>query len=260
MIAFNIWPLSIHWYWIFYAISFLLGFFYIKKIIFSKKWVSLNNSDSFVDDLLFYVLLWVLVWWRLWYVFFYNFEYFSYNFLKIFYIWEWWMAFIWAFIWVWFALYILSNKYKIKFLSITDLVISFLPFWLWLWRIWNYLNGELYWKSCPMFLLWTFMCNTFWTWNLHIANQLIESFFEWWLIFFIFQYLVWKKNILKKSWLITIIFVIYYSIIRFLLEFLRWHPQNYILSFWLSISQYFMLLLFFVWIILLKITKFTKIK
>ena len=246
MIAFSIWPIHIHWYGIFYAVSFILGYFYVKQVIKKNKWIKISDTDKFVEDLLFYVILWVLFWGRLGYVFFYNPEYFLHYPWKVFFIWEWWMAFAGAFIWVWLSLYLLARKYRISFLNITDLIVSFLPFWLGLWRIWNYLNWELYWKACPTLLVWTFLCNSFWTWSLHIANQLLESFFEGWLLFFIFQYLVWKKNILKKKWLLTTIFILYYSVIRFLLEFVRWHPKDYILYFGLSISQYFMILFFLV--------------
>jgi phosphatidylglycerol:prolipoprotein diacylglycerol transferase len=89
------------------------------------------------------------------------------------------MAFAGAFIWVAIAIFLLAKKYKIKYLAITDLIVSFLPFGLWLGRIWNYLNQELYGKVCPDFLVWSFLCSKFWTQEYHIANQLLESFFEW---------------------------------------------------------------------------------
>jgi len=257
MIAFSFWPISIYWYGIFYIISFLLWFFYFKYIVSSKKYFNIIHQNAFLDDMLVYIVLWVLIWWRLGYVFFYNFYYFFQNPIKIFYVWEGGMAFVWAFIWVWIALYLLVWKYKISYFKITDLIISILPFGLWIWRIWNYLNWELFWKACPNFLLWTFLCRDFWLWWLNISNQLLESFFEWWLLLFVFQYLVWKKNILYNKWFLTIFFIIYYSIVRFLLEFIRYHPENYILYFWLSISQYFMIIFFIIWIYLLyrKISK-----
>ncbi len=249
MIAFHIWPLAVHWYGIFYAVSFLLGYFYVKLVIKYNKWLKVD--ENFVDDLLFYTILWVLFGGRLGYVFFYNFNYFLHNPIKVFYVWEGWMAFVWAFIWVALALWLLSRKYKINYLSITDLIVSFLPFWLGLGRIWNFINWELFWKICPVFLIGTFLCYKFWLPEYHIANQLLESFFEGWLIFLIFQYLVWKKNILKNTWLLTWIFIVYYAIVRFILEFIRWHPDNYILWGGLSKSQYFMIFLFIIGLLIL---------
>ena len=256
MIAFHIGPIAVHWYGIFYAVSFLLGFFYLRKIIQAWKWIKIKNIESFMDDLLFYVILWVLLGGRLGYVFFYNPEYFLHQLWKVIAVWEWGMAFAGAFLGVGVALYLLSKKYKISFLSVTDLVVSFLPFGLGLWRIWNYLNWELYGKVCPEWLMWSFLCNKFWTDSFHISNQLLESFFEGWLPFLVFQYLVWKKDILKKPGLLTWIFVVYYSVVRFILEFIRWHPKDYILYFGLSISQYFMILFFLIGVgILIKIKK-----
>jgi len=249
MVAFSIFWFDIHYYGIFYAVSFLLWFFYIKYIIDKWKFITIKNKDKFLDDIFTYIVLWVLLWWRLGYVLFYNFTYFLHNPIKVFYVWEWGMAFAWAFLWVWIAIYLLAKKYKLLFFSISDLIVSILPFGLWIWRIWNYLNWELFWQSCPNFLNNTFLCKDYWLWWLNLSNQLLESFFEGWLLLIIFQYLVWKKWILLSRWKLTIIFILYYSTVRFLLEFLRYHPGNYILFFLLSISQYFMIIFFIIWII-----------
>lgn len=250
MIAFSIWPINIYYYGIFYAVSFLLWFLYIKYILHLWKYVYVKDKKSFIDDIFFYIVLWVLIWGRLGYVFFYNFDYFLANPLKIFYVWEWGMAFVWAFIWVGIALYLLSKKYKISFYSVSDLILSFAPFGILLWRFWNYLNSELYGKVCPESLVWTFLCSNFWTSQLYLSNQLLEAFFEGFLLFIIFQFLVHKKNILLKRWFITILFVLSYSFIRFILEFFRYHEENLLYA-WFSISQYFMVLFFLFWIYLL---------
>lgn len=249
MVAFTIFWFSVHWYGIFYAIAFLVWYFFISYIVNKTNFVKIYNKEEFMDDLLMYTVLWVLLWWRLGYVLFYNFSYFLHNPIKVFYVWEWGMAFAGAFIWVWVSLYLLSKKYKISYFTVTDLIVSILPFGLWLGRIWNYLNWELFWKHCPDYLLWTFLCKDYGMWWYNISNQLIESFFEWWLLLLIFQYLVWKKKILLSRWKLTAIFIIYYSTVRFILEFVRYHPSDYILYFSLSISQYLMIIFFIIWIV-----------
>ncbi len=246
MIAFSIFWFDIYYYGIFYAASFLLWFLYIKYILSLWKYIHVNNKVSFLDDIFFYIVLWVLIWGRLGYVFFYNFDYFLENPLKIFYVWEGWMAFVWAFVWVGIALYLLSKKYKVSFYSISDLILSFAPFGILLWRFWNYLNWELYGKACPESLVWTFLCNSFWTEQIYFSNQLLEAFFEGLLLFIVFQFLVHKKNILLKRWFITILFVLSYSFIRFILEFFRNHEESLLYA-WLSISQFFMILFFILW-------------
>ena len=253
MIAFSIWPIAIHYYWIFYAISFIFWYFFIKYIIEKTNFLTIQNKNKFLDDILFYIILWVLLWGRLWYVLFYNLSYFIHQPWKIFYIWEWGMAFAGAFIGVWIAIFLLAKKYKLSLYSVSDLIVWILPFWLWLGRLWNYLNWELYGKECSSYItnhLW-FMCKNFWTNHLYFANQFLESFLEWWLLLIIFQYLIWKKWILLNRGTLTIIFILYYSVIRFILEFIRRHPNDYILYFWLSISQYLMILIFLLWISLL---------
>ncbi len=252
MIAFSIGSINIYWYWIFYAISFLLGYYYISLII-KKELIKIPNSKEFPEDLMIYTILWVLIWWRLGYVFIYNIWYFITNPIKIFYVWEWWMAFIGAFIWVGIAIYLLSKKYKISLLKISDMILSFLPIGLGIGRIGNYLNKELYWINCNNFLqehVWL-LCKDFWDWHLRIISQLLESFWEWWILFVLMQYLVWKKGFLGKKWKISSIFIIWYGIFRFIIEFIRAHPTiDYIWP--LSKTQYFMIVFVILWIYLLK--------
>jgi len=249
MVAFSFFWLKIYWYGIFYAVSFLVGYFYIRYLLNHGKYINIKNKEAFLDDLLMYVVLWVLIWGRLGYVLFYNLKYFIHYPWKIIAVWEWGMAFAGAFMWVAISLYLLAKKYKIHYFTLTDIIVSILPFGLWLGRIGNYLNWELFWKACPDFLTTTFLCKDYGLWGLNISNQLLESFLEGWLLLAIFQYLVWKKWILLSRWKLTIIFVIYYSTVRFFLEFIRYHPQDYILYFGLSISQYFMILFFIIWLI-----------
>lgn len=248
MEAFSIFWYKIHYYWIFYAVSFILWFSYIRKIIGDWIYFKVNRKKEFLEDIFLYVGLWVLVWWRLGYVFFYNFAYFLENPLKVFFINEWWMAFAWAFIWVWIWFYLLWRKYKISTFSISDLVLSFAPFGIMIWRLWNYLNWELFGDKCPNFLINTILCKDYWNGYLQLSNQLLESFFEGFVLFVLLQFFVRKKSKLQNRGFVTVFFILYYSICRFILEFLRYHPQDYILHFWLSISQYFMILFFILWL------------
>lgn len=251
MEAFSIFWYKIYYYWIFYMISFILWFLYIRKIVLDWKYIKIQRKKEFLEDMFFYIWIWVVLWWRLWYVLFYNFSYFLKNPIKIFFINEWGMAFVWAFIWVWLAFYLLSRKYKISLFSISDMTLSFVPLWIALWRLWNYLNWELFGNSCPNYLINTFLCKDYGNWYLQLSNQLLELFFEWIVLFIIFQFLVRKKSKLYDRWFITIFFILYYSFFRFILEFLRYHPDEYILYFWLSNSQYFMLVFFLLWVFLL---------
>jgi phosphatidylglycerol:prolipoprotein diacylglycerol transferase len=69
---------------VFYAISFLIGYFYVKLLIKKNKWQKVD--EKFLDDFLFFVMLGVLVGGRLGYVFFYNFSYFLHYPWKVFFI------------------------------------------------------------------------------------------------------------------------------------------------------------------------------
>ena len=256
MVALNIFWVNIYWYGIFYAVSFLLWYIYIWIVV--NKKLSLKSLDQwkkeeFVDDYMFHLILWVLLWGRLWYVLIYNPSFFLANPHKVFFVWEWGMAFVWAFVWVMLALLLLGKKYKIWLLSLTDIVVSFLPFWLWLWRVWNFLNKELYGIECPKTIIEkiSFLCHDFGDGSMRFVSQMMESFGEWWILLIVMQYLVWKKWWLKYQWLLTWLFMIVYSLFRFSIEFIRWHPQ---IDYWLFFSktQWIMIPFFIVWVYLMR--------
>ena len=200
------------YYGLMYAIWFMAGYHIIKKraIISSEK----------MDDLFFYIFLGVVLWGRLWYIFFYNLsEYISHP-LNIFKVWEWWMSFHWWAIWVLLAMYFFSRKHKTNFLVLADQITLILPIWLWLWRIWNYLNKELLWFS---------PCNWFLSIEKngvgYFPSPLVEVLLEWVVLYFILLYF-YKKN--HNSWQIGALFLIFYGLFRILVEIFFRTPDSQI--------------------------------
>jgi phosphatidylglycerol:prolipoprotein diacylglycerol transferase len=191
------------YYWLMYAIGFLSGYYIIKK-----RWF-FNNKN--LDDLFLYIVLGVILWWRLWYVLFYNLDnYISYP-LDIFKVWQWWMSFHWWVIWVILAMLLFSYFKKINFYKIADQITLVLPIWLWLWRIWNYLNKELLWYS---WYNWIFAIYKDWIW--YFPSTLIEMFLEWIILFVILNY-IYKHYKLKK-WQIASLFLVFYWLFRIFVE------------------------------------------
>jgi len=151
-IALEIWPLKIYRYWIFYLISFIFWYFYLKYIIskFGESLIpNIKNKNTFLEDLFLNVIIGVIIWWRLGHVIIYNFDWYIHHPTQIIAVWNWGMSFVWGVIWVSISLFFLKKKYKLdfqNFLTVTDLILLVVPFWIMLWRIWNFLNQELYWK------------------------------------------------------------------------------------------------------------------
>ena len=270
MIAFSIFWINIYRYWIFYLVGFILAYsflYFIWKKKYFHKFPKLQNLlENDLEELFIILILWVLIWWRLWHVIIYDFQYFINNPLDIFKIWQWWMSFIWWLLGViiWVSVFVWKKKFSRKeFLILLDLLCCMLPLCIAFWRLWNFLNQELYWIvfNNPFWrsewMIWTLTS----LWFLHIYDKidsalrintnLLSIIFEWILLFITLISIFIKqiKNDKRKILKIWITFLLRYSTIRFLFEYLRQDSQSeFIWPF--SKSQRFFVIFIIIWIIL----------
>ena len=247
MIAFSIFWINIYRYWIFYLVGFILAYFFLYFIWgkeYFHKFPKLQNLlENDLENLFIILILWVLIWWRLGHVLIYEFQYFIDNPLDIFKIWQWWMSFIWWILWVvlWVTLFIWKKKFSRKeYMILLDLLCCVLPLCIAFWRLWNFLNQELYWIvfNNPLWrsewMVWALTS----LWFLHIYDKidsslrintnLLSIIFEWILLFItlIIIFIKQIKSDKRKIWKIWVIFLLRYSIIRFLFEYLRQDSQS----------------------------------
>ena len=270
MIAFSIFWINVYRYWIFYLIGFILAYIFLlfiwKKQYFHEFPKLQNLLENDLETLFIILILWVLIWWRLGHVLIYDFQYFIDNPLDAFKIWQWWMSFIWWILWVvlWVTLFIRYKKFSRKeYIILLDLLCCILPLCIAFGRLWNFLNQELYWIvftnpfSRTEWTIWTLTS----LWFLHIYDKidsalrintnLLSIIFEWFLLFITWIIIFTKqiKNNKRKIWKIWVIFLLWYSIIRFLLEYLRQDSQSeFIWPF--SKSQRFFITFVIIWIII----------
>jgi len=210
------------YYWLMYAIWFIIWYYIIKSRLNNK---SINKNElkaEFLDDLLMYIVLWVIVWWRIWYIVFYNLNNYINNPIEILKVWEWWMSFHWWVLWVIIVMIIFSKRYKLNFYKLADQISLVVPIWLWLWRVWNYLNWELLWYSWYTWLLSV---------NWRFPSPLIEMFLEWIILFIILNYIYTKKKVLNP-WIIASLFMILYWIFRVFVEAIFRKPDEHIWYIW----------------------------
>lgn len=217
------------YYWLMYVLAFLASYILIKK------WLKLGSKK--MDNLLLYTFIWVILWWRIWYIIFYDLPYYLSHPLDLFKTWEWWMSFHGWVIWVILAMYYFSRKHKVWFLRLADEVTRTLPIWLWLWRLWNYINKELLWFS-PYDWPFAVYINSIW----HFPSPLLEAFLEWIVLFLILNYfykrkIEWKnifkrffisKELYFKDWQIWALFLVFYAIFRILVEVFFRMPDSQI--------------------------------
>ena len=207
--------LDIRWYSLSYIFTFIFGSILIKKL--NKK--SLNNlSDIQIDKFFVWAVLGVIIGGRVGYVLFYQLQLFFQDPLYIFQIWKGGMSFHGGLIGMILAIYLFAKQNNLSFFYLSDLVSIVAPIGLFLGRISNFINTELYGRitDFPFAIIYPLIDN-----NPRHPSQLYEAFFEG-AVLFIILYLIFIKNSKKYSaGIISAYFLILYSIFRFLIEFLR---------------------------------------
>ncbi len=211
-VAIQIFSLEIRWYSLSYILGIILGWILSKKFFISEQQI----KDKF-DDYITYLILGLIIGGRLGYVLFYNLNYFSNNLIEIFKIWQGGMSFHGGLIGIviasiWFAKKNNQNPYA--YLDVVSLVA---PIGIFFGRIANFINSELYGIETNV------------AWGVKFINvdnlvrhpsQLYEALFEGLILFVILVYFK-KKRSLSNPGYISALFIIFYSIFRFITEFFR---------------------------------------
>tara|TARA_Y100001970_G_scaffold293902_1_gene444427 strand:- start:1718 stop:2485 length:768 start_codon:yes stop_codon:yes gene_type:complete len=227
-VAFNIFSLEIRWYSLSYIFGIIFGWVYCKK-----KLITNTSFKKIFDDYIFYIILGIVVGGRLGYVLIYNIKYYINNPLEILMIWNGGMSFHGALIGIIVVTYLFSKKNEINTFYLLDLVALSSPIGIFFGRISNFLNSELYGRETEVF--WSVKFISIDNINRH-PSQIYEAILEGLILFIILNYLISKVN--KKDGYISSLFLIFYSIFRFLTEFTR-EPDLHIglLLFNLSMGQ-----------------------
>ena len=130
-------------------VFFSLRFWYFNRLVVIKiliyKFKILNNnlnSEKF-DDLITSIIISIIIGGRLGYVLFYNFEYYFYNPIEVFKIWQGGMSFHGALIGVIVGTYLFSKKRNLNTFIFLDVIACVSPIGIFLGRIANFINGEL---------------------------------------------------------------------------------------------------------------------
>ncbi|MBC8295370.1 MAG: prolipoprotein diacylglyceryl transferase [Pelagibacterales bacterium] len=211
-IAINFFSLEIRWYSLSYIFGIIFAWIYCKKFLIKDEKI----LDLF-DDLISYLIVGIILGGRFGYVFFYNFEYYSKNFFEILMIWKGGMSFHGGLVGVIIATYIFSKKNNINIFSFLDLISMSAPIGIFLGRIANYINSELYGRKTDFFWSVKFqkIDNTF-----RHPSQIYEAIFEGIILFMLLNY-IFRKYLYKSPGIISALFLIFYSIFRFFIEFTR---------------------------------------
>jgi len=211
-VAFEILSLEIRWYSLAYIIGIILGWTYCKK-----KLIKDHHILSLFDDFVTYLIVGVILGGRIGYVLFYNLEYYLEKPFEILMIWNGGMSFHGGLIGVIVATRFFSNKYKINQFIFLDLVALSAPIGIFFGRIANFINSELIGRATD--LPWSVQFVLIDNIERH-PSQLYEAFFEGVILFLLLGHFL-KKNYSKKPGKISALFLIFYSLFRFFIEFFR---------------------------------------
>ncbi len=211
-VAIQIFSIEIRWYSLAYIFGILIGWLYCKKILIKDK-----NISKLFDDLISYLIIGIILGGRLGYVIFYNLEYFSNNPIEILMIWQGGMSFHGGLLGVLASTIIYAKKHNVNKFIFLDLIAGSAPIGIFLGRIANFLNSELYGRETD--ILWSVIFTRIDNITRH-PSQIYEALLEGVILFFILFFFI-KKNYLLKPGLISSLFLIFYSLFRFLVEFFR---------------------------------------
>jgi len=246
---------QIRWYSLAYIAGIALGWLYAIKIIEKlslKKNYFLVRREEF-DELITYLVIGIILGGRLGYVIFYNFKYYSENIIEVFKLWQGGMSFHGGLIGLIIAVYIYSKNSKTSFFKFADIISCVAPIGIFLGRIANFINGELYGKvsTLPWAIIFPYAGNV-----ARHPSQIYEAILEGFILFILLNYLAFKKNLIIKSGYISGLFLIFYSILRIIAENFR-EPDVHIgyLFNYISMGTLLSLIIFFVGFVIILLIK-----
>lgn len=208
-------PLAIRWYSIAYLVGIVLGWILINRNV--KKY-KLSLEKQQIEDLIFYLTIGIIVGGRIGYALFYGGAEMWLKPWRLLELWKGGMSFHGGVLGVVVALWLYSKKINYSFFKLTDLVVLYAPIGIFLGRIANFINDEL----------WGRVTNV--AWAVRFPNggylprhpsQLYEGVLEGVLMFIILN-IMWQFSIVrKKSGLVSAVFVLLYGLFRCFLEQFR---------------------------------------
>ena len=241
-VAFQIMSFEIRWYSLAYIAGIIIGWLLCKKVFIRKS----DINEKF-DDYITYLVIGMIIGGRLGYIIFYNFSYYINNFFDIFKVWEGGMSFHGGLIGIIVASILFSKKHNQDSFLYMDLVSLVAPIGIFFGRLANFINSELY--GTPTDIPWAVTFIQVDNLSRH-PSQLYEAILEGIILFIILMYFK-NKDYLKKPGLISGLFLIFYSIFRFFIEFVRVPDEQLgYLIFELSMGQIISLIFFVIGIIL----------
>jgi len=246
-VAIQLFSIEIRWYSLSYILGIIFGW------VLAKRFFILDHEiKNKFDDYITYIILGIIIGGRLGYVFIYDLSYYIENPLDIFKIWQGGMSFHGGVLGIILVTILFTKNNKQNPFYYLDIVSLVSPIGIFFGRISNFINSELYGTvtSMPWAVKFIKIDNLY-----RHPSQLYEAALEGVILFIILIYFR-KKGFLKYPGMISGIFLILYSLFRFMIEFIRVPDEQLgYLVFNFSMGQ-ILSLFFFIFGIFLIFTKY----
>jgi phosphatidylglycerol:prolipoprotein diacylglycerol transferase len=224
----NILGLTIHpvlrWYSLAYLAGIVLGWWYLLKLL---RAPGAPMARRHADDIVFYATLGVILGGRLGYVLFYKPMDYLADPVAVLRLWDGGMSFHGGVIGVSLGILYMAWRQKLDWLRIHDYVACCVPFGLFLGRLANFVNGEL-WGGVTD-LPWAVVFPTGGELARH-PSQLYEALLEGVLLFLVLAYMFWKTRARYQPGKLVGAFLLVYGLSRFTIEFVR-EPDAHLVAF-----------------------------
>ena len=220
-IAVQIGPIAIRWYALAYICGIVLGWIYARSLLKNEKlWggpapISLTQLDDFI----LWVTIGIIVGGRTGYVLFYNPAFFFQHPVEIFQLWNGGMSFHGGFLGCVAAVMLFARRNNISILSLGDITTAVGPIGLFLGRLANFINSELWGRTADPNLPWAVVFPNGGPLPRH-PSQLYEAALEGILLFTVLAVMI-RLGALKRPGLILGSFIAIYALARITGEMFR---------------------------------------
>ena len=207
-------PFAIRWYALAYICGILLGWLYARAIIANERYwggpAPLTVADF--DDFVLWVTLGIILGGRTGYVLFYNLPFFVEHPAEIFELWKGGMSFHGGFLGCVAAVMLFARRNNVSILSLGDITTAVGPIGLFLGRLANFINSELWGRPADPGLPWAMVFPNGGPLPRH-PSQLYEAGLEGIVLFTVLAIMI-RMGALKRPGLILGSFITIYGFAR----------------------------------------------
>ncbi len=207
---------QLRWYSLGYLAGIIIGWWYLLKLL-ARPGAPMARRHA--DDMVFYATLGILLGGRLGYVIFYRPGFYLANPAEIVQLWDGGMSFHGGVIGTTVGILWMARKHGLDWLRVHDYVACCAPFGIFLVRLANFANAEL-WGRGPTDVPWAVVFPTGGEVPRH-PSQLYEAGLEGILLGLILWFLFWKTDARYQPGRLVGTFILVYGLSRFGVEFFR---------------------------------------